>query len=142
MPPRPMLATLSAEIPEGPEWVFEEKYDGIRALAVREKGAVRLWSRTLQDLTGGFPDVAAAAAALPDGDLILDGELVALDPKGVSRFQLLQRRGTAGAARTRGAGSNGERPVRSRSSFAASVARLSRVNPVPTLPTKTSDRPR
>jgi len=101
MPPRPMLATLSAEIPEGPEWVFEEKYDGIRALAVREKGAVRLWSRTLQDLTGGFPHTAAAVAALPDGDLILDGELVALDPKGVSRFQLLQRRGTDGAASTR-----------------------------------------
>ena len=101
LPPRPMLATLSADIPAGPEWVFEEKYDGIRALAVRENGAVRLYSRSLQDLTGGFPYSVAAVAALPHGELILDGELVALDEKGISRFQLLQRRGAAGARRTR-----------------------------------------
>jgi bifunctional non-homologous end joining protein LigD len=95
-----MLATLSPEIVTGPEWVFEEKYDGIRALAARERGRVRLWSRTLQDLTAGFPHVAAAVAELPEGDLLLDGELVALDKKGVSRFQLLQRRGAAGASPT------------------------------------------
>src|SRR5438105_5638522 len=97
-----MLATLSADIVEGPEWVFEEKYDGIRALAVRKQGRpVGLWSRMLQDLTGGFPHVALAVAALPGGDLLLDGELVALDATGVSRFQLLQRRGAAGASPTR-----------------------------------------
>jgi bifunctional non-homologous end joining protein LigD len=86
---------------EGPEWVFEEKYDGIRAVAGRERGKVKIWSRMLQDLTGGFPHVVAAVEALGDGDLTIDGELVALDAKGVSRFQLLQRRGTAGAASTR-----------------------------------------
>jgi bifunctional non-homologous end joining protein LigD len=96
-----MLATLSPDIVEGPEWVFEEKYDGIRALAGRERGRVRLWSRMLQDLADGFPHVVDAVAALPDGDLILDGELVALDAKGVSRFQLLQRRGAANAERPR-----------------------------------------
>src|SRR5207245_5223147 len=51
--------------------------------------------------TAGFPHVAAAIGALPDGDLMRDGELVALDESGVSRFQLLQRRGTAGASPTR-----------------------------------------
>jgi len=96
-----MLATLSPSVVEGPEWVFEEKYDGIRALAGRERGRVRMWSRTLQDLTGGFPHLALAVAALPGGDLLLDGELVALDATGVSRFQLLQRRGAAGASPTR-----------------------------------------
>jgi bifunctional non-homologous end joining protein LigD len=96
-----MLATLSPSIVEGPEWVFEEKYDGIRAIAGRERGQVRIWSRMLQDLTGGFPHVVAAVEALGDGDLMIDGELVALDAKGVSRFQLLQRRGTAGASPTR-----------------------------------------
>jgi bifunctional non-homologous end joining protein LigD len=96
-----MLATLSPSIVEGPEWVFEEKYDGIRAVAGRERGRVKVWSRMLQDLTGGFPHVVAAVEALGDGDLIVDGELVALDEKGVSRFQLLQRRGTAGASPTR-----------------------------------------
>jgi bifunctional non-homologous end joining protein LigD len=93
---RPMLASLSTEIPSGPEWVFEEKYDGIRALAYRTKKTVRLWSRNGLDLTAGFPEVAAAVAALPGGDLVLDGELVVFDPKGVSRFQLLQRRGAGG----------------------------------------------
>ena len=90
---RPMLATLSTEIPTGPGWVFEEKYDGIRALAYRTKKKVRLWSRNELDLTAGFPDIAWAVAALPGGDLVLDGELVVFDTKGVSRFQLLQRRG-------------------------------------------------
>jgi bifunctional non-homologous end joining protein LigD len=96
-----MLATLSPSIVEGPEWVFEEKYDGIRAVAGRERGKVKIWSRMLQDLTGGFPHVVAAVEALGDGDLTIDGELVALDAKGVSRFQLLQRRGTAGGSSTR-----------------------------------------
>ncbi|HEV8535507.1 MAG TPA: non-homologous end-joining DNA ligase [Candidatus Limnocylindria bacterium] len=98
---RPMLATLSPSIVEGPEWVFEEKYDGIRALAGRERGRVRMWSRTLRDLTPGFPHVVDAVAGLPDGDLVIDGELVALDAHGISRFQLLQRRGAAGASPTR-----------------------------------------
>lgn len=93
---RPMLATLSTEIPTGPGWVFEEKYDGIRALAYRTDKRVRLLSRNELDLTAGFPDIASAVAALPGDDLVLDGELVVFDSKGVSRFQLLQRRGTGG----------------------------------------------
>jgi len=93
MPPRPMLATLSKEIVDGPEWVFEEKYDGIRAVAERKGQRVRLWSRTGQDLTAGFDDVVGAIQSLPDDDLVLDGELVIFDRAGVSRFQLLQRRG-------------------------------------------------
>jgi bifunctional non-homologous end joining protein LigD len=96
-----MLATLSPSIVEGPEWVFEEKYDGIRAVAGRERGVVKIWSRTLQDLTAGFPHVVEAVGALDGGDLMIDGELVALDVKGVSRFQLLQRRGFRGGPTTR-----------------------------------------
>jgi bifunctional non-homologous end joining protein LigD len=92
---RPMLATLATDVPNGPQWIFEEKYDGIRALAYRQKGKVRLWSRNLLDLSAGFPSVVAAVAALPGGDLVLDGELVVFDKNGVSRFQLLQRRGSA-----------------------------------------------
>ena len=89
-----MQATLSTEVPTGPSWVFEEKYDGIRAVAYRTKKKVRLLSRNELDLTAGFPEIAAAVAALPGGDLMLDGELVVFDKKGVSRFQLLQRRGS------------------------------------------------
>ncbi|MDQ6858130.1 MAG: non-homologous end-joining DNA ligase [Chloroflexota bacterium] len=93
---RPMLATLTAEVPTGAGWVFEEKYDGIRALAYRTNNRVRLWSRNELELTAGFPQVAEAVAALPGGNLVLDGELVMFDAKGVSRFQLLQRRGAGG----------------------------------------------
>ncbi len=88
-----MLATLSKDVVDGPEWLFEEKYDGIRAIAERSRSRVRLISRTGQDLTAGFSEVARAIAALPDDDLLLDGELVVFDRAGVSRFQLLQRRG-------------------------------------------------
>ncbi len=95
-----MLATLAHVIPEGPQWAFEEKYDGIPALAVRRRREVRLYSRSLRELTHDFPDTARDIAALPGGDLILDGELVALDRRGVSRFKRLQQRGD-GAAATR-----------------------------------------
>ena len=90
---RPMLATLSKSVVAGPEWVFEEKYDGIRAIAERRRARVTLWSRTGQDLTAGFAEVVDALRALPHRDLVLDGELVVFDRGGVSRFQLLQRRG-------------------------------------------------
>jgi bifunctional non-homologous end joining protein LigD len=89
---RPMLATLSKEPVVGPDWIFEEKYDGIRAVAEKKKDRVTLWSRTGQDLTAGFTGVADAIRTLADEDLVLDGELVVFDAKGVSRFQLLQRR--------------------------------------------------
>ena len=88
-----MLATLSKSVVSGPEWVFEEKYDGIRAVAERRGAKVTLLSRTGHDLTGGFAAVVAAIRALPHADLVLDGELVVFDRAGVSRFQLLQRRG-------------------------------------------------
>jgi bifunctional non-homologous end joining protein LigD len=95
-----MLATLSKEMVTGPEWVYEEKYDGIRAVAYRDGDRVRLLSRTGQDLTAGFASVVDALLKLPDDDLVLDGELVVFDPAGVSRFQLLQRRGVDPRTRT------------------------------------------
>lgn len=88
-----MLATLSKSVVAGSEWVFEEKYDGIRAIAEKRGARVTIWSRTGQDLSGGFVAVLDAVRALPEQDLTLDGELVVFDSAGVSRFQLLQRRG-------------------------------------------------
>ncbi len=93
IPFRPMLATLSAEIPTGKQWTFEEKYDGIRTLAARRGASVRLWSRTLQDLSADFVSVTRALGELAVPDVVLDGEVVVFDAEGVSRFQLLQRRG-------------------------------------------------
>jgi len=95
-----MLASLSKEMVTGPEWVYEEKYDGIRAVAYRDGDRVCLLSRTGQDLTAGFPAIVDAVRELPDPDVVLDGELVVFDPSGVSRFQLLQRRGFDRGTRT------------------------------------------
>lgn len=91
----PMLATLSREVVTGPEWVFEEKYDGIRLLAIRRSGRTRLFSRNLIDRTASWPGIAAAIDTLAGGDLVLDGEVYATDRMRVSRFQLLQRQATA-----------------------------------------------
>jgi bifunctional non-homologous end joining protein LigD len=88
----PMLATLVPEPFHRPGWVYEEKYDGIRTLAYRRGGRVRLYSRTLKDFTDEFAEIAQALRELPEGDLVLDGEIVAFDAHDVSRFQLLQRR--------------------------------------------------
>jgi bifunctional non-homologous end joining protein LigD len=88
---RPMLALLVAKPFDRPGWVFEEKYDGIRILAYKEGPKVTLLSRNDLDRTGTFADIAAAVSQFRDRTLILDGEVVALDPKGVSRFQFLQR---------------------------------------------------
>jgi bifunctional non-homologous end joining protein LigD len=98
-PIAPMLATLVREPVDRPGWVYEEKYDGIRAIAYRRGNGARLISRGQKDLTKDFEEIAAAIASLPDGDLILDGEIVALDARGVSRFQLLQRRALGEAIR-------------------------------------------
>ena len=87
----PMLATLVAEPFHKRGWVFEEKYDGDRLLAYKVRDRVRLLSRNGKDRTRRFPRVAAAIASLHSQALILDGEVVVFDSKGVSRFQLLQQ---------------------------------------------------
>jgi len=70
----PMAATLTADRFGGEGWTFERKLDGIRMLAFKRGANVRLLSRNQLVLTGGYPKVAAAIAALPIEDAILDGE--------------------------------------------------------------------
>lgn len=88
---RPMLATLVPTPFHRSGWVYEEKYDGIRILAYKEGIRVTLLTRNDLDRSGRFPGVAKAISALSDETLVLDGEIVAFDTQGVSRFQLLQR---------------------------------------------------
>ena len=87
-----MLATLVDAPFHRPGWIWEEKYDGIRLIAIKDGRRVELITRNDKDRTAGFPEVAAAIAALPAATLVLDGEVVVFDAGGVSRFQLLQRR--------------------------------------------------
>jgi bifunctional non-homologous end joining protein LigD len=87
---QPMLATLVKEPFQRTGWVYEEKYDGYRILAYKEGSHVTLLSRNAKDRTAHFRTVADAVSALPHETLLLDGEVVAFDRQGVSRFQLLQ----------------------------------------------------
>jgi bifunctional non-homologous end joining protein LigD len=93
-----MLATLVDEPFHLPGWVYEEKYDGFRFLAYKEGRRVTLLTRNMKDRTGEFADVAKAVAALRAPTLVLDGEVCIFDRRGVSRFQLLQRRTVGEAA--------------------------------------------
>jgi bifunctional non-homologous end joining protein LigD len=87
----PMLATLVSEPFDKPGWIYEEKYDGDRVLAYKEEKRVRLLSRNGKDRTDRLPRIAAAIRTLRPRTLLLDGEVVVFDRKGVSRFQLLQQ---------------------------------------------------
>ncbi len=86
----PMKAQLADALPEGEEWLYELKLDGIRAIAVRDQDDVRLYSRRPREITTDFPGVVAALSRLKERRFVLDGELIALDVHGRSSFQALQ----------------------------------------------------
>ena len=88
----PMLATLVDKPFSNPDWLFETKWDGIRAVCFIKNGKARFVSRNQNNLTAQYPELANIAAYVDAREAILDGEIVALDEKGISRFQLLQPR--------------------------------------------------
>ena len=85
-----MLATLVRKPFDKPGWIYEEKYDGYRILAYKEGDRVTLLSRNGNDRTTTYASVARAVQKLRARTLLLDGEVVAFDKQGISRFQLLQ----------------------------------------------------
>lgn len=87
----PMKALGVTAVPAG-EWLLELKFDGYRAVAVITKDRVRLWSRNRNDLSEDYPEVVAALQKRKFKTAVIDGEIVALDPTGRPRFQLLQNR--------------------------------------------------
>jgi len=84
------LATLVESPPEGDDWQHELKFDGYRMLCFIERRKARFVSRNGQDWTDRLGSLPGSAAALDVRRAVLDGEVVVLDDKGVSRFQLLQ----------------------------------------------------
>lgn len=86
----PMKALVREHLPEGDGWCYEIKFDGVRALAVKDGKRVTLWSRAGNMLGNNYPEVLEALSSLRAGQAVLDGEIVALDSLGRSDFQLLQ----------------------------------------------------
>lgn len=93
-----MLATKTDTVPVGGEWTHEVKWDGVRVLAEVADGRTRLWSRNGNDVTTAWPDVA------DDGerplDLLVDGEVIALNERGLPDFRVLQDRMHVRSGRT------------------------------------------
>jgi len=84
-----MQAMLVDSIRPG-DWIYEIKFDGYRALALRGGNQTRILSRNQKDLGKKFQIIADSIAGLNVQDAVLDGEIVALDDKGRPSFQLLQ----------------------------------------------------
>ena len=88
----PMKAKLVEKAPATSDWIYELKFDGIRLIVTRNAEKVCLLSRNQNDLSERFPEIVEAVRKLPVDECVLDGEVVALDEKGRSSFQLLQAR--------------------------------------------------
>ena len=93
---KPMLLQRTQSLPEGPEWSYEVKLDGYRALAIRADGKVLLRSPNNKDFNAKYPGIVRAPAALPD-EAVIDGEIVALDETGRPSFNALQNLGSSKA---------------------------------------------
>ena len=104
---RPMLATPWPAPFSDPDWAFELKWDGMRALLYVDANSMVVRSRTDRDVTRAYPELSGVRMADPH---VLDGEIVALDGDGRPSFELLQSRiNLSGAARV--ARAAGEVPV-------------------------------
>jgi ATP-dependent DNA ligase len=92
----PMLCLAADKLPEGPAWQYEIKLDGYRAIRVRTKAGVELWSRNKRDFSRRFSTIARALEALPT-DTVVDGEIVAVNGDGWPSFSSLQNFGDGAA---------------------------------------------
>ena len=87
---KPMLAQIHDEAFDDPDWIFEIKWDGYRAVAEVGKGPVRLYSRNGLSFLRLYPVVAKELEKISE-QIILDGEIVVLNEKGKPDFQKLQQ---------------------------------------------------
>jgi bifunctional non-homologous end joining protein LigD len=86
-----MLASPGSHVPTDPGWSHEVKWDGVRVLAdTTRTGTTRLWSRNENDVTVAWPELNRSP--LGDRDLLVDGEVIALNARGLPDFRVLQDR--------------------------------------------------
>lgn len=88
----PMLATLTNERFDDHGWIFGRKLDGERCITYKKNGSVRLMSRNRHELNAQYPEVVESLEKQRETDFIIDGEVVAFDRDGETRFELLQPR--------------------------------------------------
>lgn len=88
---KPMMATLVEAPFDDLNWTFEIKWDGFRAITEVEKGKIRIYSRNNKNFNEKFPEIVKSFEGFKY-DAVFDGEIVSLDKKGVSHFQLLQEK--------------------------------------------------
>lgn len=88
----PMMALAADRPPADPGWLYEVKWDGVRALCLLEDGKLRLVSRDGNAMEHRYPELAELARALKARTAVVDGEIVALDERGLPSFALLQQR--------------------------------------------------
>jgi len=88
----PMLATLADHPFSNPNWLFEIKWDGVRALAFLQDGQLKLRARSGNDITAQYPELHQLPNSVAASHAILDGEIAVLDERGRSNFEKLQER--------------------------------------------------
>ena len=86
----PMELQTVKDLPSDGDWIYEVKFDGFRALLIKQNGDARLLSRRDNDFTARYPVLTAAADSLRCGSAVIDGEIVVVDKNGVPSFQALQ----------------------------------------------------
>ncbi len=88
----PMGATLADKLPKGAEWIFEVKWDGVRGLVFIDNGVLSIYTRNNNRCERQYPELQVVPHYIEAEQAVLDGEIVVLDSKGVSHFELIQPR--------------------------------------------------
>ena len=100
-----MLADISKKVPTGGDWMYEVKWDGIRAMIALEEGQVRIRSRNQNDITVAFPELLKAEDSFRANTALFDCEIVCLDSAGRPQFKevinRMRQRSESAAARAR-----------------------------------------
>jgi len=90
-PFKPMLADASKNVPMG-DYIYEVKWDGIRALIHLNEGELKIYSRNLNDITDQFPELKVPEKAFRINNAIFDSEIVCLDSEGKANFKKVIKR--------------------------------------------------
>jgi bifunctional non-homologous end joining protein LigD len=87
-----MGATIAEKVPKGDDWIFEVKWDGVRGLIYLQNSAITIYTRNNNRCERQYPELLVLPHYLDAEEAIVDGEIVVLDERGISKFELIQHR--------------------------------------------------